>query len=222
MVINPFTSGLCTQYEDSLVKVGGSIMPPMSFCCIVDSTTKMHYVHIWSYMICYCTPIFDSDFDCYKSSGYTSSPSPAANPWMNRHFSTQTAAAAKIWTGILGTPMQQQFGFPFMSWGPLTPTGGLSCVLFADFCFQTASAPGKCASFCGFDMLLMLKTTLLESLHAVCCFSFYSPNLRSVGATHRMGWGFGVTDTVTARAKHEKTERKQKTVGNMGNGAQPT
>lgn len=86
--------------------------------------------------------------------------------------------------------MQQQFGFPFMSWGPLTPIGGLSCVLFADFCFQTASAPGKCASFCGFDMVLTLKTALLESLHAVCCFSF-PPDLHSVGATQRMGWDRG-------------------------------
>ena len=123
-----------------------------------------------------------------NSSGCTSCPSPAANPWMNRHFSTQTAAkTAKIWTGKFRD--SNNAAAVWLSFYELTPRG-LSCVLFADFCFQTASAPGKCASFCGFDMVLTLKTALLESLHAVCCFSF-PLNLHSVGATQWMGWDRG-------------------------------
>lgn len=150
------------------------------------------------------TPIFDSDFDCYKSSGYTSSPSPAANRWMNRHFSTQTAAGAKIWTGILGTPMQQQFGFPFMSWGPLTPIGGLSCVLFADFCFQTASAPGKCARFVVLICFWRYKQLCWKAYMRFAVFLF--PQTCTVSVLHN-GWGgIGGSVHVPYTCTHTHTE----------------
>ena len=142
--------------------------------------SKCESVTIYIYMICYCTPIFDSDFDCYKSSGYTSSPSPAANPWMNRHFSTQTAAAEKIWTGILGTPMQQQFGFPFMSWGPLTPIDpyrGVELCSFCGFLLSNSQCAGKVCLVLWFWYAVDVTNNFVEKPTCGLLFFFLFPKL---------------------------------------------
>ena len=93
----------------------------------------------------------------------------------------------------------------------MTPRG-LSCVLFADFCFQTASAMGKCASFCGFDMVLTLKTALLESLHAVGCFSFF-PQTCTVWVLHNGRGGIGGSVTFLALAHTQSVVVMQHMVG---------